>query len=78
MKGTPQQAAVFRAEGNLEDFARSGSANFEAWLMQDFLGAGFFHLLLSLIVSAILGSVGGLIGRVMPRGPGRARVAGDI
>ena len=46
MKGTPQQTAVFRAEGNLDDFARSGSANFEAWLVQDFLGAGFYHLLL--------------------------------
>jgi hypothetical protein len=75
MKGTPQQAAVLSAEGNLEDFAHSGSANFEAWLMQDFLGAGFYHLLLSLIVAAILGSVGGLIGRVLPWRPGSARAA---
>ena len=30
MKGTPRQAMVFRAEGNLDDFAHNGSANFEA------------------------------------------------
>ena len=56
MKGTPRQAMVFRAEGNLDDFAHSGSANFEAWLMQDLLGAGFYHLLLGLILAAILGA----------------------
>lgn len=75
MKGTPQQAAVFRAEGNLEDFAHSGSANFEAWLMQDFLGAGFYHLLLSPIVATVLGSVGGFIGRFLPWRPSSARAA---
>jgi hypothetical protein len=66
MKGTPQQASVFRAEGNMEDFARSGSANFDAWLMQDFLGAGFFHLLLGVVVGAILGCLGGLAGKALP------------
>jgi hypothetical protein len=75
MKGTPQQAAVFRAEGDLDDFAHSGSASFEAWLMQDLIGAGFFHLLLSLIVAAILGGVGGLVGRILPWRPGSARGA---
>lgn len=54
-KGTPQQTAVFRAEGNLDDFARSGGTNFEAWLVQDNFGAGFYHLLLALFVCAFLG-----------------------
>jgi len=75
MKGTPQQAMVFRAEGNLDDFARSGSANFEAWLMQDLLGAGFFHLLLGLIIAAILGSVGGFVGKLLPARPGSTQAA---
>ena len=44
--GTAQQAQVLQAEGNLADFARSGMSDFNAWAMQDFLGAGFFHLLL--------------------------------
>jgi hypothetical protein len=63
LKGRPQQAAVFRAEGNYDDFTRSGSASFDAWLMQDFLGAGFYHLLLGPIIAAVLGTVGGLIGK---------------
>lgn len=71
MKGTPRQAAVFRAEGNMDEFARSGSASFEAWLMQDFLGAGFYHLLLGILISAFLGSLGGGIGRMLARGPKR-------
>ena len=66
MHGTPQQATVFRAEGDLEDFARSGAANFDAWLMQDFYGAGFYHLLLGSIIAAMLGGVGGLIGKALP------------
>jgi len=70
MRGTPQQAAVFRAEGNLEDFARSGGTNFEAWLVQDFLGAGFYHLLLGPILAVLLGSVGGLIGKALTWRPG--------
>ena len=75
MKGTPRQAMVFRAEGDLDDFAHSGSANFEAWLMQDLLGAGFYHLLLGLIIAAILGGVGGLVGRLLPARPGSVQAA---
>jgi hypothetical protein len=72
-KGTPQQTAVFRAEGNLDDFARSGGGNFEAWLVQDNFGAGFYHLLLALIIAAILGGIGGLIGKAVLWRPGRAK-----
>ncbi|MEP7356906.1 MAG: hypothetical protein ABI847_06665 [Anaerolineales bacterium] len=67
MRGTPQQAAVMRAEGNLEDFARSGMTDFSAWLMQDLLGAGFFHLLLGPLAAAILGGAGALAGKGLRR-----------
>jgi hypothetical protein len=63
-RGSPRQTQVFRAEGNYEDFAHSGRSDFNAFMMEDFMGAGFFHLLLGPIVAAILGSVGGLIGKV--------------
>lgn len=38
--------------------------------MQDLLGAGFYHVLLGVMIAAILGSVGGLVGRFLqePRG----------
>ena len=62
-QGSPQQTQVFRAEGNFEDFARSGMTDFNQFMMEDFLGAGFFHLLLGPIVAAILGAVGGLLGK---------------
>jgi hypothetical protein len=67
MRGTFQQAAVMRAEGNLEDFARSGMTDFPAWFMQDLLGAGFFHLLLGPIVAAVLGGAGALAGKLVQR-----------
>ena len=67
MRGTPQQAAVMRAEGNLEDFGRSGMTDFPAWFMQDLLGAGFFHLLLGPIVAAVLGGAGALAGKLVRR-----------
>jgi hypothetical protein len=67
MRGTFQQAAVLRAEGNLEDFTRSGMSDFPAWFMQDLLGAGFFHLLLGPIVAAVLGGAGALAGKLVRR-----------
>jgi hypothetical protein len=36
--------------------------DFNAFIVQDFWGAGFFHLLLSPIIASILGSIGGLFG----------------
>lgn len=62
-RGSPQQAQVFHAEGNFDDFARSGMSDFNTFIMEDFMGAGFFHLLLGPIVAAILGTLGGLIGK---------------
>jgi hypothetical protein len=67
LRGSPQQAQVFRAEGNFDDFARSGMTDFNTFIMEDFMGAGFFHLLLGPIVATVLGIVGGLIGKGLAR-----------
>lgn len=60
--GTARQAAVFRAEGNYDDFRRSGMTDFNAFIMEDFLGASFFHLLLGPLLASMLGIIGGLVG----------------
>jgi hypothetical protein len=65
--GTPQQTQVFRAEGNYADFARSGLADFNAFVMEDFMGAGFFHSLLLPVMAAIFGTPGGAIGKALAR-----------
>jgi hypothetical protein len=65
--GAPQQAQVFRAEGNDVDFARSGLADLNAFMMEDFMGAGFYHSLLLPALAAILGSVSAVIGKAAAR-----------
>jgi hypothetical protein len=60
--GTPQQTQVFHAEGNFEDFAHSGTTDFDAFIMQDFWGAGFFHSILLPLLASILGGLGSLFG----------------
>ena len=62
-RGTARQEFVFRAEGDFEDFARSGTHDFNTFVMEDFLGAGFFHLLLTPLLAAILGMIGSLSGK---------------
>lgn len=66
-RGSPRQVLVLRAEGDYEDFARSGMSDFNAFIMEDFMGATFFHLLLGLLVAAVLGVVGGLPGKAIAR-----------
>jgi hypothetical protein len=56
--GSPQQVQVFQAEGNYLDFQRSGMANFDLFILQDFFGACFFHLLLDPLAAFLFGSVG--------------------
>lgn len=62
-RGTARQEFVFRAEGNFEDFAKSGMKDFNTFIMEDFFGAGFFHLLLSPLFATILGTISGLLGK---------------
>lgn len=57
-RGTPAQVAVFRAEGDYDDFRRSGLSDFNVFAMQDLFGAGFYHLFLSPIFAAVLGALG--------------------
>jgi hypothetical protein len=66
-RGSPRQVLVLRAEGDYEDFARSGMSNFDVFIMQDLMGATFFHLLLGLVVAAVLGACGGVVGKVLAR-----------
>ena len=65
--GTESQAQVFHAEGEYEDFRRSGMTDFPTFVMEDYLGAGFFHLLLGPVVAMILASAGGLVGKGLAR-----------
>ena len=62
-RGSARQFQVFTAEGNYADFAQSGIHDFNTFVMEDFFGAGFYHLLLGPLVAAILGTLGGLIGK---------------
>jgi hypothetical protein len=66
-RGSPRQVLVLRAEGDYEDFARSGRSDFNAFIMEDFMGATFFHLLLGLLVATVLGVLGGLLGKAIAR-----------
>ena len=66
-RGTARQGLVFMAEGDYADFARSGMKDFNTFVMEDFLGAGFFHLLLAPLFAAILGWIGALLGKGMVR-----------
>ena len=66
-RGSPRQVLVLRAEGNYEDFARSGMSDFNAFIMEDFMGATCFHLLLGLLVAAVLGVLAGLLGKAAAR-----------
>jgi hypothetical protein len=61
-RGSARQAAVFLAEGNYADFARSGMKDFGTFMIEDFFGAGFFHLLLAPGVATLLGTLGSWIG----------------
>ena len=62
--GNSRQEQVFRAEGDYDDFSRSGMRDFPAFIMEDFLGATFFHLLLGPAIATILGVMGALIGKL--------------
>jgi hypothetical protein len=63
LAGTARQEQVFRAEGSYEDLARSGLADFNAFITEDFLGATFYHLLLGPLLASVLGVIGGLVGQ---------------
>jgi len=63
--GTARQEQVLAADQVFEDFKRSGMTDLRAFVMQDYLGGVFFHLLLGLIVAAILGMIGALVAKLL-------------
>ena len=74
-RGTAAQAAVFQAEGDFDDFRRSGLSDFRIFAMQDLFGAGFYHLLLSPIFAAVLGALGAAPVRLAQAWRGRKAAA---
>ncbi len=64
-RGSPRQDLVFQAEGNYVDFHQSGMSDFNTFIVEDFMGAVFFHSLLGPIVAILLGAIGGGIGRTV-------------
>jgi hypothetical protein len=63
--GSARQTLVLRAEGDYDDFTRSGMSDFNTFIMEDIMGATFFHLLLGPLVGAVLGILGCLLGKVV-------------
>ncbi|MDR3577525.1 MAG: hypothetical protein P4L50_26985 [Anaerolineaceae bacterium] len=66
-RGTPQQNLVFQAEGDYADFAQSGAVNFNTFIVEDFMGAVFYHSLLGPLIALVLGTVGGLLAKGMTK-----------
>ena len=56
-EGTAAQTAVFIAEGEPQDFLRSGMNDYRTFLIEDMFGATFFHLLLGPIIAGFLGLI---------------------
>ena len=65
--GTARQEQVLAADQVFEDFKRSGMTDLRAFILQDYLGGVFFHLLLGLVVAGILGMVGALVAKLLIR-----------
>jgi hypothetical protein len=63
---------VLRAEGTYDDFHRSGMSDLDAFLLQDFFGAGLFHLLAGVVLAMLVGSVAAAIARTARRAAGSA------
>ena len=73
--GTHRQQEVFQAEGDFDDFRRSGMSSFQRFITEDFFGATFFHLLLGPLAASILALAGGGIGKGLA--VVRGRIAGN-
>ncbi len=65
--GTVRQDQVLAADQVFEDFKRSGMTDLRAFIMQDYLGGVFFHLLIGMLVAAVLGAIGGMVARLITR-----------
>lgn len=62
--GSAREMKVLDATGTLGDFQRSGEKDLRLFIMTDWLGAGFFHLLLGPAMSAVCATFGGVVGLI--------------
>ena len=59
-------SSVLIAEGDREDFLRSGMSDYQTFLIEDLFGATFFHLLLGPIIAALLAQDGRRVVKISP------------
>ncbi|MFC6160225.1 hypothetical protein [Kribbella jiaozuonensis] len=64
---SPATDRVWRAEGTYDDFARSGMTDIRAFVIQDFWGAGTFHLLAGLVIAAVFGTIAATLPLLLPK-----------
>lgn len=55
------------AEGDLSDFRRSGMTNFRVYFIRDNFGAGFYHLLLNVLLGLAFGGAAAALAIVVRR-----------
>ena len=68
LRGTPLQDVFFRTEGTYDDFARSGVADFNTWVIEDMFGGAFMHSAFGAVVGAVLGAMTGGVTVLLRRG----------
>jgi len=59
--GTDYEARFLETDQVIADFERSGMNDLRAFIVQDYLGGGFFHLLLGPLLAFALGAIGAII-----------------
>ena len=57
--GSPHWYQFWQGDGAIDDFRRSGTTDLAVFLLQDLQGALFFHPMLSAVIGAIGGFIGG-------------------
>jgi hypothetical protein len=70
--GTGRWERAMRAEGTYDDFGRGGLTDLHAFVVQDYLGAGFFHLVVGVVIAAVIGLFSALLAAGVGRWQRRA------
>jgi hypothetical protein len=66
-----QEARLLEVDQTISNFHTSGMSDLRAFVMQDYLGGIFFHLVLGPLFALVFGGIGALAGRAL----GRPRLA---